>query len=588
MSISYKNKVNAGLRKRALLVIPVTGLIIGLGAGTVFGNTPPLVTINTVTIGSPGNAADTTGYGAVNYTYQIGTCEVTNAQYAVFLNAVVGTGTDTYGLYNDNMGSNDSHGGITREEGVFKVKSGFEEKPVNYVSFYDAVRFTNWLTNGATAGASTETGVYNLSVDGTVSRDLTFDAATLWMLPSEDEWYKAAFYNTATGQYSLYSTGKSDAPVSGTDANFSGNGGRAVNVGSYAAEQNGTHDMAGNVWEWNDDTLTGSTDRLRRGGSFSSGIAYLAATSDRAANSATSYQEPGVGFRVAAVLVTAAVPEPGAYAATAGLMMLVTAVWIRRNRVPVNRNRSRKSCGRELIPMNPSSRPPSRLSSRCSPAFTLIELLTAIAIIGILAGILIPTVGKVRESARSARCASNQRQIAVAILLAAQEQRDVFPPALDETNTSWTSTLQTYFGNRESGLLVCPSRSVNPPVASEYWRSSYSLNPIIMVDLASATPRRVLVSDVQRPTEIILVADGGQRTSGSAHDRFWEVDTVGNRSWAPVESADNVIDDGPDSDDGTAHFRFRHGGRVNVAFADGHAGAFAKGTIRQRNLHTRY
>lgn len=226
-------------------------------------------------------------------------------------------------------------------------------------------------------------------------------------------------------------------------------------------------------------------------------------------------------------------------------------------------------------------------SPRCSSAFTLVELLTVIAIIGILAGILIPTVGKVRESARAARCGSNQRQIAVAILLAAQEQRDVFPPALNETNTSWASTLQPYFGNKESHLLVCPSRSFDPPAASEYWRSSYSLNPIIMVDLANETPRRVLVSAVQRPTEVILVADGGQQAHGGAHARFWQVDTTGTKT-APVESADNVINDGPDTDDGTACFRFRHGGRVNVAFADGHVRAFAKGTIRQRNLHISY
>ena len=76
------------------------------------------LTIDTVPVGNAGNAADTqvmsdgtTGYGSVSYTYRIGTTEVTNAQYTEFLNAVVGS--DPYGLYNTDMGS-ETKGGIIR------------------------------------------------------------------------------------------------------------------------------------------------------------------------------------------------------------------------------------------------------------------------------------------------------------------------------------------------------------------------------------------------------------------------------------------------------------------------------------------
>jgi len=51
-----------------------------------------------VTVGDPGNAPDTTGFGAVPYTYQMGKFDVTVAQYTQFLNAVAKT--DTYGLFN--------------------------------------------------------------------------------------------------------------------------------------------------------------------------------------------------------------------------------------------------------------------------------------------------------------------------------------------------------------------------------------------------------------------------------------------------------------------------------------------------------
>ena len=60
------------------------------------------ITVDMVTVGNAGNLADTTGYGAVNYAYQIGKYEVTAAQYTAFLNAVATSG-DPYGLYNANM-----------------------------------------------------------------------------------------------------------------------------------------------------------------------------------------------------------------------------------------------------------------------------------------------------------------------------------------------------------------------------------------------------------------------------------------------------------------------------------------------------
>lgn len=61
--------------------------------------------------------------------------------------------------------------------------------------------------------------------------------------------------------------------------------------------------------------------------------------------------------------------------------------------------------------------------------FTLIELLTVIAIIGILAAILIPVVGRVRESARSSKCLSNLRQIGLANYMFAMDHEDRFVSA---------------------------------------------------------------------------------------------------------------------------------------------------------------
>ena len=151
------------------------------------------ISLSTVTIGNAGNAADsTTGYGAVGYSYNIGTTEVTLTQYTAFLNAVAAT--DTYGLYNTSLGTDLNIKGIVRSgsSGAFSYAvSGSGARPVTYVSWYDAARFTNWLGNGQPTGlqtsGTTETGAYTLT--GNTGNPTKNGGASYWV-PSEDEWYK--------------------------------------------------------------------------------------------------------------------------------------------------------------------------------------------------------------------------------------------------------------------------------------------------------------------------------------------------------------------------------------------------------------
>lgn len=111
------------------------------------------VTIAWVTVGDAGNPADpTTGYGAVAYEYQIGKYEVTNAEYAAFLNAVDPEGANANGIWNSSMGT-DARGGIAYTANFasgtkYTIKNNMGNKPVNYISWYDAARFSNWLHNG--------------------------------------------------------------------------------------------------------------------------------------------------------------------------------------------------------------------------------------------------------------------------------------------------------------------------------------------------------------------------------------------------------------------------------------------------------
>src|SRR5262249_27401346 len=117
-------------------------------------------------------------------------------------------------LYNTGMAA--TAGGITRS-GVsgsyaYSTIAGRENMPVGWVSWYDAVRFANWMNNGQ-GSADSETGAYTL-LGGTeipsnapVGRNV---GATI-VLTSDDEWYKAAYYSAATQSYFDFATG-SDVP----------------------------------------------------------------------------------------------------------------------------------------------------------------------------------------------------------------------------------------------------------------------------------------------------------------------------------------------------------------------------------------
>ena len=170
-------------------------------SGNVFNN---LNLSNFATISNANNTADTTSYGTVAYEYQISKFLITNDEYCAFLNSQAKS--DTKSLYNSNMSSDTERGGIARAGApgsyYYVSKRNFGNKPVNYVNWIDCARYCNWLHNGATDSSDTETGAYTISSIGAVSRNV---GARYW-IPSENEWYKAAFYDPATTSYSAYAT----------------------------------------------------------------------------------------------------------------------------------------------------------------------------------------------------------------------------------------------------------------------------------------------------------------------------------------------------------------------------------------------
>ncbi len=292
------------------------------------GSWTGLASLETVPVGHPGNAGDSRhgGYGAVAYEYRIGRFEVTAGQYCEFLNAVAAT--DTYMLYNVEMGND--YGCKIRRSGsqgsfVYSVEPEWANRPVNFVSWGDAARFANWLHNGQPTGpqgpGTTETGAYTLN--GAMTDEelaaVTRNPDWRWAIPTEDEWYKAAYHmnDGATGNYWEYPTASNNPPVSrlidpdpGNSATFYDNGltiGHPyvrTEVGAHenSASAYGTFDQGGNVREWNE-ALIGPSYRGLRGGAFLNFVNALAAGYRDLYRPSWDYGP--VGFRVVQI------PEPG-------------------------------------------------------------------------------------------------------------------------------------------------------------------------------------------------------------------------------------------------------------------------------------
>jgi formylglycine-generating enzyme required for sulfatase activity len=137
------------------------------------------------------NPANSTGYGSVSYSYCISRYPITNSQYAQFLLSI--EGADSYSAYVSTMASN-IRGGINSD---YTVKANMGNKPVNYITWFRAARFVNWLHNGMVSGPqsslTTESGVYTLNGANSGVSFAKNPDANYW-IPSEDEWYKAAYY----------------------------------------------------------------------------------------------------------------------------------------------------------------------------------------------------------------------------------------------------------------------------------------------------------------------------------------------------------------------------------------------------------
>lgn len=174
--------------------------------------------INFLPVGDVGNSANTTDLlGAINYSYYISKFLLTNSNYIEFLNAIAQT--DANGAYVSSMGS-DIRGGISRSGSSgsysYTAKTNMINKPVNFLSWYNAARYCNWLHNNKPSGpqnsSTTENGAYTLTGNtGNPSRN----SGAKYFIPTHNEWYKAAYYKggSTNAGYWPYATQSNLAPT---------------------------------------------------------------------------------------------------------------------------------------------------------------------------------------------------------------------------------------------------------------------------------------------------------------------------------------------------------------------------------------
>lgn len=312
------------------VTVATLAAVTGLGASIASAQ----ITIPTVRVGNPGNAADpATGdvYGSVASSYNIGATEVTNRQYAAFLNATARVGSND--LYDIQM-SGGQFGGITRSGPVnaqtYATVGGREDWPVNFVDFWAAARFANWLHNGQPTGGrfgnTTEDGAYTITDSAILNNSISRNANWTWAVASRDEWHKAAYHQPAIAGgdadgYWRYPTASNS--ISATDVNsIEASIFRPTAVGSFnIPSYYGTFDQGGNVWEWTEERA--GNGRAILGGSFN--FFHSATQAGAVSGTSSTTRFSYLGFRVVQV------PAPG----SAAVLALAGTLAVRRRRAAV-------------------------------------------------------------------------------------------------------------------------------------------------------------------------------------------------------------------------------------------------------------
>ncbi|MDW8308661.1 MAG: prepilin-type N-terminal cleavage/methylation domain-containing protein [Verrucomicrobiales bacterium] len=233
---------------------------------------------------------------------------------------------------------------------------------------------------------------------------------------------------------------------------------------------------------------------------------------------------------------------------------------------------------------------------RSSGGFTLIELLVVIAIIAILAALLLPALGRAKNRAKGIQCASNNRQIGLALMMYADDNNSALPPLNSGTWPAFTSNW--WFKILDEGNYItrsaisnhvwrCPAvknSDIHPGTVAFYQSPCEGYGPAegnaIQLGIfryaydGTAPLGSMRLSQLRRPAQLWMVGDVGTPKSGGNQDKlpaeyFTEVTTKQPNPYSGWTGAPNYKQPG-----------CRHDQRATFAFCDGHVEAWKWADLR--------